>query len=151
MTGQNEEKGTGINMDGQSLWEQVNELFDRKQYDEVERLLMANGELAKSDRELLKIFYLIPVCTAEREAGQQTLFSKVSGVEELLERDTRVKFYLRRIAFDVLDDEEEFCEFCHQNLVSLPELFIEAYCNAVHKEKVQAFIQRKTAEGKLRI
>ncbi|MBD5515141.1 MAG: hypothetical protein HDR06_10965 [Lachnospiraceae bacterium] len=138
-------------MDGQSLWEQVNDLFDRKQYEEVESLLMANEELAKSNRELLKIFYLIPVCATEREEGQQTLFSKVSGVDELLERDTKVKFYLRRIAFDVLDDEDEFCEFCHQNHVSLPELFIEAYCNAVHKEKVQAFIQRKIAEGKLEI
>ncbi|MDE7132444.1 MAG: hypothetical protein K2O65_11685 [Lachnospiraceae bacterium] len=138
-------------MDGQNLWEQVNDLFAKKQYDEVESLLLANEKLAKSNRELLKIFYLIPVCTAEREEGQQILFSKVSGVDELLERDTKVKFYLRRIAFDVLDDEEEFCEFCHQNHVSLPELFIEAYCNAVYKEKVQAFIQRKVAEGKLEV
>lgn len=140
-----------IDMNGQRLWEQVNDLFDRKQYDEVERLLLANERIAKFDRELLRIFYLIPVCTAEREEGQQTLFSKVSGVDELLERETKVKFYLRRIAFDVLDDEDEFCEFCHQNHVSLSELFIVAYCNAVHKEKVQAFIQRKVLEGKLEI
>lgn len=138
-------------MNMQDLWEQVRELFAQKQYDEVERLLMANGDLAKSHGELIKIYYLIPVCTAEREAGQQILFSKVSGVDELLERDTKVKFYLRRIAFDVLDDEEEFCEFCRQNHVSLQELFIETYSNAVHREKVQAFIQRKTAEGKLKV
>lgn len=138
-------------MNGQILWEQVNDLFARKQYEEVESLLMANEKLAKSNRELLKIFYLIPVCTAEREEGQQTLFSKVSGIDELLERDTKVKFYLRRIAFDVLDDEEEFCEFCHQNHVSLAELFIEAYCNAVYRDKVLAFIKSKMAEGKLEV
>ena len=137
-------------MDSQSLRKQVDELLTMKKCEETVSLLMENEEIAKYDKDIVKIFYLIPVCNAEREAGQQTLFTKVSGIEELLERDRRVKFYLRRIAFDVLDDEEEFCTFCRRNQVSLPELFIETYCNAVHKEKVQAFIQRKVAEGKLK-
>lgn len=137
-------------MDSQSLRKQVDELLSMKKSEETVSLLMENEEIAKYDRDLLKIFYLIPVCNTERKAGQQTLFTKVSGIEELLERDRRVKFYLRRIAFDVLDNEEEFYTFCRQNQVSLTELFIETYCNAVHKEKVQAFIQRKVAEGKLK-
>lgn len=138
-------------MDIQSLWEQLDRLLSMKKSDEAETLLTQNAQTALSDNDLLRIYYLLPVCTAEREAGQKTLFSKVSGIEELKERDTRVKFQVRRIAFDVLDDENEFCRFCVDNHVSLPELMIEAYCNAVHKEKVQAFIQRKIAEGKLKI
>ncbi len=138
-------------MDIQNLREQVDCLLSMKKADEAEKLLTENAETAKSDKNLLKIYYLIPVCAAEREAGQQTLFTKVSGIEELLERDTKVKFWVRRIAFDVLDDEKEFYRFCTANRVSLPELMIEAYCNAVHKEKVQAFIQRKIAEGKLKV
>lgn len=138
-------------MDIQNLREQVDRLLSMKKADEAEKLLTENAETAKSDKNLLRIYYLIPVCAAEREAGQQTLFTKVSGIEELLERDTKVKFWVRRIAFDVLDDEMDFYRFCTANRVSLPELMIEAYCNAVHKEKVQAFIQRKIAEGKLKV
>lgn len=138
-------------MDKRSLVGQVDLLLSIKKPEEAEKLLKEYGELAKSDKKLLKIYFLLPVCEAEREAGQQTLFAKVSGIDELLERDTKVKFYLRRIAFDVLDDEKEFFSFCSANQVSLPELFIEAYCNAVHREKVQAYIQKKIAEGKLKV
>ncbi|MBD5524389.1 MAG: hypothetical protein HDR04_08220 [Lachnospiraceae bacterium] len=141
----------GIRMDGQSLTKQMDQLLSMKKGDEAEKLLAENGAVAKHDRKLVKIYYLLPVCTAEREAGQRTLFTKVSGIDELLERDTKVKFYLRRIAFDVLDDEQEFFRFCAQYQVSLPELFIETYCNAVHREKVQSFIQKKIAEGKLKV
>lgn len=138
-------------MDIQSLREQVDHLLSMKKAEEAERLLAENGEIAGSDKDLLRIYYLLPVCSTEREAGQRTLFTKVSCLEELLERDTKVKFWVRRIAFDVLDNEKAFCRFCMDNRVSLPELMIEAYCNAVYKEKVQAFIQRKIAEGKLKI
>lgn len=138
-------------MDRQSLREQVNDLLSRKECDEAEKLLTSYMEVAKSDRDLLKVYYMIPVCTAEKEAGQRTLFTKVSSVEELVERETKLKFYLRRIAFDILEDDKPFYEYCMQKQVSLPELFIVAYCNAVHREKVQEFIQRKIAEGKLKV
>lgn len=138
-------------MDIQSLREQVDRLLSMKKADEVESLLMENSEIARKNKDLLRIYYLVPVCTAEREAGLPTLFTKVSGIEELIERDIKMKFWVRRIAFDVLDDEKAFYRFCSDHQVSLQELMIEAYCNAVHKEKVQAFIQRKIAEGKLKI
>ena len=127
-------------MNRQSLKEKVDELLSQQKCDEVENLLSENREVVKSDRELLQIYYLLPVCATEREAGEHTLFTKVSSVGELVERET----------FDILDDEDEFCDYCIQKRVSLPELFIVAYCNAVHREKVQGFIQRKIAEGKLR-
>lgn len=136
-------------MDKKTLREQIDASFLAKRYDEIERLLTQNKEVAKSDRDLLRLYYMLPIYTAEKEAGQQTIFSKVSGLEELLEREVRLKFYLRRIAFDILDDENEFYRFCRQNKVSLAELFMVAYCNAVHREKVQEFMQRKMAEGKL--
>ncbi len=138
-------------MDKESLREQVDRLLAAKKHIEAENLLMANQDIAKSDRDLLKIYFLLPVCSAEREAGQKTLFSKVSGLEELLERETRVKFYLRRIAFDVMDDEEVFFRYCKKNRVSLSELLIIAFCSAVYREKVQAYLQKKAAEGKLKV
>ena len=138
-------------MDRQSLRKQVDELFSAHKYGEIESVLTEYNEIAKLDKDLLKIYYLIPVCTAERESGEQTLFTKVSSVETLVERETILKFYLRRIAFDLLDNEEDFYEFCKQNRVSLAELFIVTYCNAVRREKVQDFIQRKRAEGKLTV
>lgn len=136
-------------MNRENMRMKVDELLSMGKCDDVERLLMENCDIAKSDRELFRIYYLIPVCTAEREGGERTLFSKVSSVDALMERETRLKFYLRRIAFDLLDDEEEFYQYCSENQISLAELFIVAYCNAIHKEKVQGFIQSKMAEGKL--
>lgn len=137
-------------MDRESLKERINELLSQQKCEEAERLLSANREAAKLDKELLKAYYLLPVCKAEKEAGEPTLFTKVLSVEELVERETRLKFFLRRAAFDILDDEAVFCDYCIQKHVSLPELFIVAYCNAVHREKIQDFIRRKIAEGKLR-
>lgn len=136
-------------MDRTTLREQIDASFSLKKYDEIEKLLMENKEIAKLDRDLYRAYYLIPIYTTEKEAGQRTIFSKVSDLEELLEREVRLKFYLRRIAFDILDDEEEFYRFCRQNEVSLAELFMVAYYNAVHREKVQEFIQKRMAEGKL--
>ncbi len=136
-------------MDRKVLREQIDALFSAKNYDEINELLTENKEVAKSDRDLLKVYYMLPIYEAEKEAGQRTIFSKVSSLEDLLEREVRLKFYLRRIAFDILDDEDEFYLFCRQNRVSLAELFMVAYCNAVHREKVQEFVQRKMAEGKL--
>ncbi len=138
-------------MDRECLRTKVDELLSGKECDRVEKLLTENFDVAKSDRDLLRVYYLIPVCTAEKENGQRTLFSKVTSVEALVEREMRLKFYLRRIAFDLLEDEEEFYRYCGQNQVSLPELFIIAYCNAVHREKVKEFIQRKIREGKLTV
>lgn len=138
-------------MDGQSLWEQVDQLLSAKRFDEAERLLMEKGDIAKQNNQFLQLYYLVPICAQEREAGQQTLFSKVSGLKELLERHTRVKFYIRRIAFGLLEDEEEFCSFCVQNRVSVPELLIETYLHAIHVKKVQTFLQEKIREGKFQI
>ncbi|MDE7183427.1 MAG: hypothetical protein K2O40_02905 [Lachnospiraceae bacterium] len=136
-------------MNREKLRMKVDELLSMKKCDEVESVLTENHGIAKSDRDLFRVYYMIPICTAEREEGRHTLFSKVSSVDALLERETRLKFYLRRIAFDLLDDEKEFYQFCSYNQVSLAELFVDAYCNAIHKEKVQGFIQSKMAEGKL--
>lgn len=138
-------------MDRKVLREQIDVLFLAKRYDDLERVLTENKEVAKSDRDLLKVYYMLPIYEAEKEAGQRTIFTKVSGLEELLDREVRLKFYLRRIAFDILDDEDEFYLFCRQNRVSLAELFMVAYYNAVHREKVQEFVQRKMVEGKLAI
>ncbi len=138
-------------MDRKVLREQIDALFRAKRYDDLERVLTENKEVAGIDRDLLRIYYMLPIYMAEREAGQRTIFTKVSSLEDLLEREVRLKFYLRRIAFDILDDEDEFYRFCRQNRVSPAELFMVAYYNAVHREKVQEFVQRKMMEGKLAI
>lgn len=133
------------------LWEQVDELLRMGQCDAVKELLLSNQEIVKKINELAVVYYLIPVCEQEEAAGVRRLFEKVTGLEALLERYTKLKFYLRRIDFDTIDESMvEFEQFVAQNNVSLPELMIVMYCCVVHKEKVLQIIQGKIAKGEIK-
>ncbi len=139
-------------MDVWTLIENIEKLFQEEDGSQkIEALLLANQELAEYSKPLWKLYYAIPICEAEREAGERTLFSKVSGIMDFLERNTKLKFYLRRIAFDVLDDENEFYQFCIQNQVSIQELMIVIYLSVPKREKVQLFVKEKIEKGELRV
>ena len=128
-------------MDAQELKNQVNELIRNQKYDEIEPLLFSHRKKTKSDNDLAVTYYLCAVYKQEKPAGQPVIFSKVSSVEELMERYTVLKFYLRRIDFDVADSLEEFQQFLIEAQVSPYELLkVMDYC-VVHKDKVLKAIE----------
>lgn len=129
-------------MDTEQLKAQVNHLIVLHQYDEIKPLLLANKDTTEHDNMLSMTCYLCTVYEKEQEAGGLSIFDKVSNVEELIERYTRLKFFLRRIDFDLIDDGlEDFYSFITQWKVSSYELLAAIDFGVVHKDKVLKVIK----------
>lgn len=123
-------------MNAEQLIQQVNDLFRKHEYDAVKTLLLAYKDTTEHHNGLAMVCYLCMIYEHEKEAGQQTLFSKISDMDELLDRYTALKFYLRRIEFGVADELETFYQFLLQNQVSSYELLgVMDFC-VVNKDKV---------------
>lgn len=121
----------------QELKQQVNRMIAGKEYDDIKPLLLSHKDMTEHDNDLAMVCYLCTIYEQEKAAGCDVIFSKVSDMEELLERYTGLKFYLRRIDFDVMGNQmDAFYEFLTQNRISSYELLrVIDFC-AVNKEKV---------------
>lgn len=128
----------------QTLKEQINILFAEGRYEEVEQLIAANEKKVMNDNDIVTLYYLFPVYKQEKAAGKQTLFEKTYSVDELLTRYTKLKFYLRRLDFDVLDEGlDDFFAFISENQISVYEIVVAIRYSVVHKEKVMQMIEGK--------
>lgn len=124
------------------LKKQVNKKIGEKKFDDIKDLLLLYKDITEHDNDLAMTCYLCTIYDQEKEAGQATIFSKISSIETLLERYTRLKFYLRRIDFDIFDDErDEFYKFLFQNQVSSYELLRVIDFSVVNKEKVLRIVK----------
>ena len=133
-----------MDMDFKQLQSQVNILISSHQYDEIMPLLLKHKYIIENNNDLAMVFYLCSVHKQEKEAGQASLFSKVSNVEELIERYTCLKFYLRRIDFDFMDEGlEDFFTFLVQCEISSYELLAAIDFTVINKDKVLKVISGK--------
>lgn len=129
-------------MNTMMLRTQVNMLLSEHCYDEIKPLLLEYKETTEHDNTLSMTCYLCAVHEREKEAGQPSIFSKVSNIDELVDRYTRLKFFLRRIDFDLLDEGlEDFYAFITQYKISSYELLAAIEFGVVHKEKVLKVIK----------
>lgn len=133
-------------MNALQLKQKTDELLQNGKYDEIKPLLLSYKEIAEKDNDLAAICYLCTIYEQEKAAGQQVIFSKISGVEDLLNRYTALKFYLRRIEFDIAEDMESFYRFLTQNQISSYELMRAIDFSVVHKEKVLGIISGNLTE-----
>ena len=108
----------GIDMDALQLKRQVNEMIAGGRYDDIKETLLSWKDTTEHDNELAMLCYLCTIYEQEKAAGQETLFSKVSDMEELLGRYTALKFYLRRIDFGVMDEIDMLFQFLSHQQVS---------------------------------
>lgn len=130
-------------MDELKIREQISSLLIGGKYETIKKILLENWETVKRSNDLTTVFNLISVCEQERNAGQRTIFEKVKDMEKLIERYTKLKFYLRRIEFGVIDNGmSEFNVFLVRNSVSSYELLTSIRYNVIHKDKVLQIIQR---------
>ena len=123
-------------MDADQLKQQVNDLLKNGKYDDIKPLLLSYKDTTEHDNDLAMVCYLCTICEREQAAGEQVLFSKISDMDELLDRYTALKFYLRRIDFDVLDEMEPFYRFLLQNQISSYELLRVIDFSVVNRDKV---------------
>ena len=125
-----------------TLYTQVNMLLSEHRYDEIKPLLLQYKETTEHDNTLSMTCYLCTVHEREKEVGQPSMLSKVSDIDELIDRYTRLKFFLRRIDFDLLDDGlQDFYTFIAQYKISSYELLAAIDFGVVHKEKVLKVIK----------
>lgn len=130
------------NMDKDKLRKKIDELFRTHAYDLLEETLLLYKDITEKDNDLSMVYYLLGIYKREKEAGQKTILDKVDSISALLERYTVLKFYLRRIDFDIIGDSiKEFYQFMTQNEVSVYELLTVIEYSVVHKEKVRKTIQ----------
>lgn len=124
-------------MTREQVRQQTDDLFAAGKYDEIKAFLLSEKDITQRYNELATVFYLCGIYEKEKEAGQATVFSKVSNIDELLERYTRLKFYLRRIDFDAMEDgNNEFWQFLLKNQVSSYELATVLDFCVIHRDKV---------------
>lgn len=129
-------------MNTELLKRKVDELCQVHEYDQIETALLEYKDITEHDNDLATIYYLIGIYKQEKAAGKKTILEKASSVADLLERYTILKFYLRRIDFDIVGESlQDFYQFMVQNEVSVYELLTVIEYSVVHKEKVRKAIQ----------
>lgn len=127
-----------MNMNTSQLKQQTDELLQNGRYDEIKELLLSYKSVTEKDNDLAAVCYLCTIYEQEKAAGQADIFSKVSDMEDLLNRYTALKFYLRRIEFDAAHDLESFYQFLAQNQVSSHELMRVIDFSVFNKKKIFA-------------
>lgn len=123
-------------MDALQLKHKTDELLQNGKYDEIKTLLLSYKNITEKYNDLATVCYLCTIYEQEKAAGQTVIFSKVSGVEDLLNRYTLLKFYLRRIEFGLEQDLGLFYRFLTQNQVTSYELMRIIDFSVVNKKKI---------------
>ena len=119
--------------------QQINEKLKAGDTGDIFPYLQAHMEIIKQDNELMTLWYLGKICERETENGRKTIYEKETSVQELLDRYLQLKFYLRRIENDLLDDPAAFYGFLNEKDVSEYELMGIIDSCVFNKEKVRAF------------
>lgn len=126
------------------LFNQLELLWKEKKYDEIVQILKDNELIVKKDTNFSIVYYLSLVYCQERQAGNKTVFEKTDGVNSIIVRYTQLKFYLRRLDFNIGENSlDEFRFFFVNNQISSQELRLLIQQSVVHKEKVLQIIKEQ--------
>lgn len=116
--------------------EKVAELILAGEYDVIEQYLDLDGP-ARINNILYTVCQLHDVYKEEKSKGFPTIYSKVSNLQQLLERYDKLKFILTRIDFGYMgEDLCELADFMEVNEVTGIELLKQIEINTVHTETV---------------
>lgn len=137
-------------MNRQEMREEINRCFIQGDILKMIEILNNNIETAKADNDFSHIPFAYNVSIQEEQAGVPLLLSKVKSIDELVERSTKLKFYLQRIDFDAADEcMEEIFGFIGKNNVSVYELISTIYLCTFHQEKMLVWLQDGIQSGRL--
>lgn len=125
-----------------SYIEKVDEMIRYKETEKILPSLQENLAIIKFDNDLMIVWYLAMMTQKEIAAGVPSVFEKEASLEEILNRYRQLKFYLRRIENNILDDANDFLCFLSERKVSEYELMGVIDNSIYYKEKVWAYFQR---------
>ena len=129
-------------MNAELIIKKIDELIAANAYEKIKELILNYKTISEKNNDIATIFHLLPIYENEKAAGQKTIFDKVENIEQLLERYTQLKFYLRRMDFDVIGEGmQDFFQFLVKEEVSAFELKILINQCVVQKEKVWNLIK----------
>ncbi|MBR4981558.1 MAG: hypothetical protein IKY94_03240 [Lachnospiraceae bacterium] len=120
----------------------VDKMIQNRELENILPFLQENFSTIKHDNDLMIVWYLGVINRKEKEAGLKGVFEKESSLEELLDRYHQLKFYLRRIENDILDDTNEFFLFLANYNVSEYEIKGIVDNSIYYQEKVWAYFQK---------
>lgn len=120
----------------------VDKMIQNRELENILTFLQENFSTIKHDNDLMIVWYLGVINRKEKEAGLKGVFEKELSLEELLNRYHQLKFYLRRIENDILDDANEFFVFLANYNVSEYEIKGIVDNSIYYKEKVWAYFQK---------
>ena len=120
--------------------EQIDELLRRKESKDIFSFLQDHMETIKYDNDLMAVWYLGKISQKETDHGLESLFTKENDLKSLLERHRKLKFYLRRIEYDIPDDDGEFYRFLMERNISEYELTGMMESSVFDREKVMAYL-----------
>ena len=144
-----------MNMDKHIIREKLNTFLAEGNYEGCRKLLLTNEESKKiidKTNDFVIAKYMLSACEQEKKEGEQILFEKVKSLEELVNRYTKLMFYLRRLDFEIGTESEyidEFNQFLAQNQVSSSELLLVLYCSVPNIEKVLQIVKDKMESGEI--
>lgn len=128
--------------------DKVAELILTGEYDAIEQYLNLDGP-ARINNILYTVYRLQDVYREEKRRGIPTVYSKVSNLQQLMERFDKLKFLLTRIDFGYAEEDlGELSEFVHTNKVTAIELLKHIEINTVHTEQVIEKIANSGLFGK---
>lgn len=114
-------------------------MIQNKESAKILPFLQKNMETIKYNNDLMVVWYLGMMTQKELAAGKKSIFEKEVSLEAILDRYCQMKFYLRRIENDILDDVNEFFTFLSERNVSEYELMAIVDSSVYNKEKVWKF------------
>lgn len=127
-----------------AFWQKIVRVFSECDYDWVEDLLKANNVGAHSD-DLAVLYYLWSVYEKEKkDMRPKTIIDKCDSLEDYRRRYISLKFYLRRIEYELMDgDMYPFYEFLAHDQISSWEISEVMKCCVLseHMDKVSKSIQ----------
>lgn len=129
-------------MNAELLREKIDTLCRNHEYGRIKETLLTYKDITEHNNDLATVFYLIRIHEQEKAAGLKSVLEKTGTVSALLERYTILKFYLRRIDFDVIGESlQDFYSYMTENQVSAYELITVMEYSVVHKDKVMQVIR----------
>lgn len=121
---------------------QVDKMIQNKEPEKISSYLQENIGVIKYDNDLMAVWYLGKIADKEMNARVTNVFEKEDSLDALLERYCQLKFFLRRIENDILDNANEFYSFLMSHDISEYELMGIVDSVIYNKEKLWKYFQR---------
>lgn len=113
-------------------------------YDDIKPILSKSANYIKYDNDLITLFFICQIYQNEKENGQKTIFEKCGSLDEVLGRYTLIKFFLRRIEFEIdVISRNEIIEFLSENDISVEELTEMLKRTTYHPQKILKIIENE--------